>query len=77
MCRCFAMRHATLQVLEVWFTWHAMGLLQQHFALAKAFLQSLARSLHKQDGYDGLPMVQTIVMGDRICAACKGRVALL
>ena len=40
-----------------------MGLLQQHFALAKSFLQSLAKSLHKQDAYDGLPMVLSILLG--------------
>ena len=56
----------------MWYTWHAMGLLQQHFALAKSFLQSLARSLHKQDGYDGLPMVLSILSWvTRTCASMQ------
>ena len=71
LCACVAASlrdHAASQVLEVWFTWHAMGLLQEHFALAKSFLQSLAKSLHKQDGHDGLPMVLSALMGQHIYA---------
>lgn len=50
-----------LQVLEVWSTWHALGMQHQNFALIKSFLQDLSKALHRRLGFDGEPMVRLLL----------------
>ena len=54
-----------MQVLEVWSTWHALGMQHQSFPLIKSFLQDLSRALHQTSGYDGESRVRLLTVRTR------------